>query len=165
MLLLTRSEIKMSKRKDKRKLSKSSSIRKAEELPLKYKIAQAWLNIQFDRMFDVYFAQLRNGITTKYIVADTKKNRLMAGEFRRYLQQRARQEGWEYNAENFQVEFIRDTSRLPYRRTMLYNPKDENTGFEEVDLYDDNNLLRILDQSDADDIRDNLKDFLTKKEK
>jgi len=118
------------------------------------------LEAKFDRMFNVYFAQLRDGIPTQYAVVNTEKNKLMAREFRRYLQQRARAEGWDYNADNFKVHFVEDTSRLPNKRTLLHDMKNKNTGFEEVDLYDDENLLRILDQPDADDIRDNLKSIL-----
>ena len=109
-------------------------------------------------MFNMYFSQLRSGIPTKLAIADKEKNRLIIEEFQRYLKQRAEVEGWEYKDENFQVDYVKDFNRLPKKRTMLYNPQNENTGFEEIDL--DSNLLRKLDQKDANSIRDNLGDFL-----
>ena len=116
-----------------------------------------WLGKKFDRMFNMYFSQLRLDIPTKLAIADTQKNRIIIAEFQRYLKQRAEAEGWEYNAENFQINYVQDITKLPNKRTMLYNPQNENTGFEEIDL--DSNLLRKLNHQDANTIRDNLKDI------
>ena len=126
------------------------------ELP-EVREAFEWLERKFDRLFNMYFSQLRSGIPTKLAIADKEKNRLVMEEFQRYLKQRAKVEGWEYKDENFQVDYVKDFNRLPNRRTMLYNPQNENTGFEEIDL--DSNLLRKLDQKDANSIRDNLGDI------
>ena len=126
------------------------------ELP-EVREAFEWLERKFDRLFNMYFSQLRSGIPTKLAIADKEKNRLVMEEFQRYLKQRAEVEGWEYKDENFQVDYVKDFNRLPNRRTMLYNPQNENTGFEEIDL--DSNLLRKLDQKDANSIRDNLGDI------
>ena len=128
------------------------------DLKLEVREAFEWLERKFDKMFNMYFSQLRSGIPTKLAIADKEKNRLVMEEFQRYLKQRAEVEGWEYKDENFQVDYVKDFNRLPNRRTMLYNPQNENTGFEEIDL--DSNLLRKLDQKDANSIRDNLGDFL-----
>ena len=128
------------------------------DLKLEVREAFEWLERKFDKMFNMYFSQLRSGIPTKLAIADKEKNRLIIEEFQRYLKQRAEVEGWEYKDENFQVDYVKDFNRLPKKRTMLYNPQNENTGFEEIDL--DSNLLRKLDQKDANSIRDNLGDFL-----
>lgn len=114
------------------------------------------LKERFDRFFYNYCTTLRVGVSVKIFTEDTADNRLLIGEFRRYLGQRAKYEGWKYNPENFQIVYVADAKKLAKDKIALYNPHKENLGFRELG----EGFVRKICQKRANKIRDNLLSLL-----
>lgn len=109
------------------------------------------LREEFDRIFSQYCPLLRIGVPIKIFVEDNPENRLLMDEFRNYIEQRAKFEGWNYDSKALQIIYD-DAGRLPKDRVALYNPRKENRGFRVLD----NGFVHKISQKDADRIRDGL---------
>ncbi|MBS3080784.1 hypothetical protein J4221_04900 [Candidatus Pacearchaeota archaeon] len=122
------------------------------------------LKSMFDNFFDRYCTTLQRGVSTRIFMEDTKTNRVMMGEFRNYLEQRAQVEGWNYKPENFKVTYY-PKPIFPPPESFMANPlsdkPNEPVTFQRMDSSD---VFIRLSQDNSRKLRNGLLHLVTDQE-
>ena len=116
---------------------------------------------KFDSFFDLYCMPLARGAPVRIFMQDTDINRRLMDEFKRYIEQKAVYQGWEYESKKFQVTYVPADKIPTHIRTFIANPLEENIVFEDVR----DGLYFRVDKKDADNLRNKLLPFVIKSER